>query len=59
MEKMKKDKQKQKNDKVKGEKGAITLFVLVAILFFLIILIGLFASSSNIRTSQIRELEKI
>ena len=56
---MKKYKQKQKDDKVKGEKGAITLFVLVAILFFLIILIGLFASSSNIRTSQVKELEKI
>ena len=42
-----------------GEKGAITLFILLAILFFLIILIGLFYNLSNRNMTQDSEIENI
>ena len=44
---------------VKDEKGSITLFVVIAILFFLIILFGRVYSTSNINTSQVKEIERI
>lgn len=41
------------------EKGAITLFVLLAMLFFLIIIFSVFMASSNKQQSQISEVDKI
>lgn len=43
----------------RSEKGSITLFVLLAILFFLIVIFSLFISSSNKDRIQISELDKI
>ena len=44
---------------VKDEKGSITLFVVIAILFFLIILFGRVYSTSNLNTAQLKEVEQI
>ena len=41
------------------ETGAITLFVLLAILFFLIVIFSMFMSSSNKYLSQTSEIDKI
>lgn len=43
----------------KSEKGSITLFVLLAILFFLIVIFSLFMNSSNKNRIQLAELDKI
>ena len=47
------------NKLLKNEKGAITLFVLLAILFFLIAIFSLFITSSNKNTIQSSEIDKI
>ena len=39
--------------------GAITLFVLLAMLFFLIVIFSMFMSSSNKYLSQTSEIDKI
>lgn len=44
---------------MKNEKGSITLFVVISIMFMLIIVLSLYVSSSNKIQSQERELEKI
>ena len=44
---------------LKNEKGSITVFVLLAILFFLIVVFSVFMSSSNKNRIQISELDKI
>ena len=41
------------------ETGAITLFVLLAMLFFLIVIFSMFMSSSNKYLSQTSEIDKI
>ena len=41
------------------ENASITLFVLLAILFFMIVIFSLFVSSSNKEQSQISEIDKI
>ena len=41
------------------ETGAITLFVLLAMLFFLIVIFSMFISSSNKYLSQTSEIDKI
>ena len=41
------------------EKGAITLFLLLAMLFFLIVLFSLFISTGNKSLSQTSEVDKI
>ncbi len=41
------------------ETGAITLFVLLAMLFFLIIVLSVFMNSSNKIISQTSEMDKI
>ena len=41
------------------ETGAITLFVLLAMLFFLIIVLSVFMNSSNKIISQTSEIDKI
>ena len=43
----------------KSEKGSITLFVLLAILFFLIVIFSLFMNSSNKNVIQNSEIDKI
>ena len=47
------------NKLLKNEKGSITLFVLLAILFFLIVIFSLFITSSNKNTIQSSEIDKI
>ena len=41
------------------ETGSITLFVLLAMLFFLIVIFSMFMSSSNKYLSQTSEIDKI
>ena len=41
------------------ENGAITLFVLLAMLFFLIVIFSVFISTSNKKQSQISEIDEI
>lgn len=43
----------------KNEKGAITLFLLIAILFFLIVLQGMYTNLKNKNLAQILTIEKI
>ena len=45
--------------KLKNEKGSITLFVLLAILFFLIVIFSVFMVSSNKKQAQTSEIDKI
>ncbi len=45
--------------KIKNEKGSITLFVLISMLFFVIILVGLFTNISNKVAKQEREINRI
>ena len=45
--------------KIKEQKGSITLFVLVSIMFFVIVLVGLYINSSNKIQKQQREIEKV
>ena len=47
------------NKLLKNEKGSITLFVLLAILFFLMVIFSLFITSSNKNTIQSSEIDKI
>ena len=44
---------------LRNEKGSITLFVLLAMLFFLIVIFGMFMTSSNKNSIQVSELDKI
>ena len=43
----------------KNEKGSITLFVLVSMIFFCLILLGFYLSSINIYNTQLKEIENI
>ena len=43
----------------KNEKGSITLFVLVSMIFFCLILLGFYLSSININNTQLKEIENI
>ena len=44
---------------LKSENGAVTLFVLIAILFFLIVIFGMYVRSSSKNQVQISEMEKV
>ena len=44
---------------IKGEKGSITLFVVISMLFFLIVIVGLYINSSYKLQKQDKEIEKI
>ncbi len=44
---------------LKNNKGAITLFVLISMLFFMVVLSSLFMTTSNQKQSQTSELDKI
>lgn len=48
-----------KKNKIKNEQGSITLFVLLSILFFVIVLVGLYVNSINKVKKQSMELNKI
>ena len=43
----------------KNEKGSITLFVLVCMIFICLILLGFYLSSVNSNNAQLREIESI
>ena len=45
--------------KLKNEKGSITLFILLSILFFLIVIFSVFMVSSNKKQAQTSEVDKI
>ena len=49
---------KYKNE-IKSQKGSITLYVLISMMFFLIIILGIYFSSSNKIQKQEEEIEKI
>lgn len=44
---------------LKKNNGSVTLFVLIAMLFFLIVSFFIYASSNNRKVSQMRELEQL
>ena len=44
---------------IKNNKGSVILFILVAILFFLITSLSVFFFSDNIKTVQIKQVDKI
>lgn len=44
---------------IKEQKGSITLFVLISIMFFVIVLMGLYINSSYKMQKQQREIEQI
>lgn len=44
---------------IKRQNGSITLFVLLAILFFLIVCVSIYYNGNNRRTAQIKEIEQI
>ena len=46
-------------EKIKKEKGSITLFVLIALLFFIIICIFIYTNINNKKISQNEELKQI
>ena len=50
---------KRFSEKLKGQKGSITLFVLISIIFFLIVLISIYISSGNKEQSQVSEIKAI
>lgn len=43
----------------KNEKGSVTLFVLICMMFFCLILLGIYLASINKNNSQLKELENI
>ncbi len=45
--------------KLKKENGSITLFVLVSMLFFIIVLMGIFVNTSNKIQKQEKEIQQI
>ena len=47
------------NKKIKIEKGSVTLFVLVSMLFFMFVLVGMYVNTSNKVAKQEREVNKI
>ena len=50
---------KRFSEKLKGQKGSITLFVLISIIFFLIVLISIYISSGNKEQSQVSEIKTV
>lgn len=45
--------------KINSEKGSITLYVLISMLFFVIVLVGLFVNSNYKMQQQERSVQKI
>ena len=48
-----------KKEKLSNQKGSITLFVLLAMLFFLVVVVNMFMKSSNSNQAQISEYDKL
>ena len=44
---------------LKNEKGSVTLFVLIAMLFFLMYMVGLYIMNANSESSQVAETARI
>ena len=44
---------------IKNQKGSVTLFVVITVLFFVIITIAVYVSNSNTRVSQMQEIARI
>lgn len=49
----------KKINRTKEEKGSITLFVLMSMIFFVIVLVGLYVNSSYKVQKQQKEIERI
>lgn len=47
------------NKRIKQEKGSITLYVLISMMFFLMVILGIYVNSSNKIQKQEKEIEKI
>ena len=45
--------------KIKEQNGSITLFVLISIIFFVVVLVGIYINSSNKIQKQQKEIQKI
>ena len=45
--------------KIKQEKGSITLFVLISMVFILVAVLGIYFNSSSKAQKQYKEIEKI
>lgn len=46
-------------NKLKQEKGGATLFVLIAMLFFSMFLIGMYVATANLESTQAEEIDVI
>lgn len=46
-------------NKIEQERGSIILYVLISMLFFLIVILGIYINSNNERQSQEKEIETI
>lgn len=49
----------EKKEKIKAEKGSVTLFVLIAMIFFLTIGISVYTANSNLKQAQGKQVGKI
>lgn len=49
----------RKINKAKEERGSITLFVLMSMIFFVIVLVGLYVNSSYKVQKQQKEIERV
>ena len=45
--------------KIKQEKGSITLYVLISMMFFLVVIFGIYVNSSNKIQKQEEEINKV
>lgn len=46
-------------NKIKSSKGSITLYVLISMIFFLVIVFGIYTNASNKTQKQDKEINKI
>lgn len=46
-------------NKIKSQKGSISLFVLISMIFFIIVILGIYAATSNRLQKQEKEIEQI
>ena len=49
----------KKCQKIKQEKGSITLYVLVSMFFFIVVVFGIYFNSNSKAQKQYKEIEKI
>lgn len=46
-------------NKIKSQKGSITLFVLISMIFLIIVIVGIYIATSNKAQKQEKEIEQI